>query len=243
MKSLPQRSPSPNSQKSLAEMTTGLLYGKYRQVQLPSLKQDRARTQVRKRTSPFRISGQEEDWNDLNSLPVGRLKQLIPQKEVEMDDRNFHPGATAYILEQRAKHDLATHMQAVRLQDARAQARAALLTRHNATEALEHRTGVVKLRKTTIKNKLSFDAAHSASFLSPFGFVRNYQTSPRIRQISQPKATFRPRNPLLYSDFRGLKRVNNGEAMDRLRTSLNMTLGSGIEGKRRDLTPATPYFS
>lgn len=244
----PQRSLSPftyNPDLSFAEVTSILLRGKYHPVKLPGLKPDRSKSQVRKRATPFRAAGLDEDWNDLNSLPVARLRQFIPAKEVELDDSNVHLGATVYLLEQRAKLDLATQQRAAKLQGVRTQARAALIDRHRKTEALERRTGVVKLRQSSPTGKLSFDGSHSAAFISPFGFTKNYQASPRLREMSQPRSVFHPKNPLLYADFRGLKQAENAEAMKRLRSNLNLTATSGLESLRytREAPPATPFFS
>lgn len=242
-----QRCASPLGHKSdlsFAEVTADLLHGKYRAVRLPGLKPDRAKSQVRKRTSPFRASGLDEDWNDLNSLPVARLRQFIPAKEVELDDSNVHSGATAYLLEQRAKLELATQLRVVKVQGVRARVRAALMHRHRETEALERRTGVIKLRTTSPSGKMSFDGSHSAAFISPFGFARHYKASPRLREMSQPRTVFRPSNPLQYSDFRGLKQAENAEAMKRLRSNLNLTATSGLEALRpvREVPPTTPFF-
>lgn len=244
----PQRPLSPfayNPDLSFAEVTSILLRGKYQPVKLPGLKPDRSRSQVRKRATPFRATGLDEDWNHLDSLPVTRLRQFIPAKEVELDDSNVYIGATVYLLEQRAKLDLAAQLRAAQLQGVRTQARVALINRHRKTEALERRTGVVKLRQSSPTGKMSFDGSHSAAFISPFGFTKNYQASPRLREISQPRSQFRPKDPLLYADFRGLKQAENAEAMKRLRSTLNLTATSGLENLKcsQEAPPATPFFS
>jgi hypothetical protein len=122
------------------------------------------------------------------------------------------------------------------------------MRRHKEVEELEKRTGVVKIRSVqNPPSKISFDGSFSSSFVSSFGLAKNYYvTSPRLREISQPKEVFKPKDPLVYAEFKGLIQKENPDAVNKLRTSfsvLRCVSGGLMIPHRRVQTPVTPSFN
>lgn len=98
-------------------------------------------------------------------------------------------------------------------QKRRTHMRESLLSRHAALSALEEKSGVVKLRVDPI--------SLSAVTQTAFGLAKSHRVSKRCRSLSRPKAQHSPRDPLNYSELKGLLVVEYPSAIAKVKRSFS----------------------
>lgn len=159
---------------------------------------------------------EQNGWADIDYLPVQQIKKFLPRKELELDDRMGHLGATAQLLARRSHYQAQQAADRASKRQLRDQARAELARRHQATEDLERRAGVLKYRTDSLGSTVS-----SLSSAGLYGFTKASAASPRSEALSHARDLFHPKDPLLYEEFRGLIQEQNRNAVQRMRTEIS----------------------
>jgi hypothetical protein len=159
---------------------------------------------------------QKNGWAEIDFLPVQQIKKFLPRKELELDDRIVQLGATEQLLARRTRYQAQQAAQSAYIRQQGSEARAELARRHQATENLERKSGILKYRADSLASTLS-----SLSSAGPYGPTKNSTASPRSKALSQARDLYHPKDPLLYAEFRGLIQAQHRNAVLRMRTELS----------------------
>ena len=197
---------------------------------------------------------EKNKWTDLDPLPVQQIRKFLPKYELDLDASTVYVEATAILLAKRAHFQAVQQAKETRKRELRDEQRMALVMRHQATEEvggmqLERKAGVIKYRATVDPMA---STVSSQSSIGPYGFTRVSQHSPRSEAFAQPRSPFLPKDPLLYSEFRGLIQKENPEAVRKMRSMFSSrasTLSSSqlsisdLTKQKKSSLPSTPKGS
>jgi len=135
-------------------------------------------------------------WERLDQLPVSQLKKFISTKQLELDRRNHHLGATETI-----KARTKTRPPSC-VESRQELGRARLMQRHAQLTQLETRSGVRKHRQQ-----------QRTCTPTPFGTTRNYTTSGLFNRLSRSRDAYAQDSA---NDLRGLLHVDYPEVVNKL---------------------------
>lgn len=162
---------------------------------------------------------EKNGWAEIDFLPVQQIKKFLPRKELELDDRIVQLGATEQLLARRSHYQAQQAAQSAYIRQQGSEARAELARRHQATENLERKSGVLKYRADSMASTVS-----SLSSASPFVSAKASAASPRSKALSQARDLYHPKDPLLYAEFRGLIQAQHRNAVLRMRTEIGRSV-------------------
>jgi hypothetical protein len=144
--------------------------------------------------SEFNLTGNLNSWDNINDLPLAKLKHVVPAEVIDKDRQGIRS-----ILQKSAELKKIDEWNESQFQKTRLKSRLALVQRHNFLKKLEEKSGIIKIREKSSPQGI-------------FGYVKNYSFDKVSSKLSQLKKKVK-NDQFSHQDFRGLLHADYSKAI------------------------------
>jgi len=152
----------------------------------------------------YRPALNRSEWEDFRRTSPSQLRSTLPQSVLKKDLQGINQ-----ILEKHNQQEQLQESKQKAKDQNRLSLRLKLFERHQNTQILEAKSGVIKKRSST-----------------SFARTQESPNSQRLTQLSLPKKTYHPRSFFMHKDFRGLIHIDFADALKSTKRSRRDSLKS-----------------